>query len=82
MATTKITFSIDDKFGEYIRKLAKENNKPISRMVVDIIKEWIEIKNKKSEGEKLFNIVNNNPLSSQDKQELYKELDNIRENWR
>ena len=29
MATTKITFSIDDKFGEYIKKLAKENNKPL-----------------------------------------------------
>ena len=63
MSLKKITFSIDERIAQFIREFTLKNSKTISEFISEIIKEWINNKNKISNNEKFFKIIENNPLT-------------------
>ena len=76
----RVTVSLDKEIVEELRRLSRQEGKPVSALVREAVEKWILHERKRHAGEELLRLVRERPKVEEEA--ALKELEKIREEWR
>ena len=77
--TERVTVSLDRETVEELRRLSRQEGRPVSRLVKEAIEKWLLHERKRRMGEKLLSLIEEKPRVER---EALDELEKMRREWR